>query len=63
MRSFRLNFEVAALMFGRPVNQALAGAYETDLADAKEITSEHLASYSFVQRFGQAFARPFSPLL
>ncbi len=63
VRSFRLNFEVAALMFGRPVNQALAGAYETDLADAKEITSEHLASYSFVQRFGQAFARLFSPLL
>jgi cardiolipin synthase len=63
VRSFRLNFEVAALMFGRPVNQTLAAAFETDLADAKEITPEHLAAYSFVQRFAQAFARLFSPLL
>lgn len=63
VRSFRLNFEVAALMFGRPVNQTLAAAYETDLAEASEVTPEQLASYSSMQRFGQAFARLFSPLL
>jgi cardiolipin synthase len=63
VRSFRLNFEVAALMFGEPANRTLATAYEMDLEDSREVTSEQCASYPFVQRLGQAFARLFSPLL
>ena len=63
VRSFRLNFEVAALMFGEPANRTLATAYETDLEDSREVTAAQCASYPFVQRLGQAFARLFSPLL
>ncbi|HVV82730.1 MAG TPA: phospholipase D-like domain-containing protein, partial [Kofleriaceae bacterium] len=62
-RSFRLNFEVAALLFGEEANRALAAAFEQDLASCRELTADDLAKQSFWSRLGQASARLVSPLL
>lgn len=62
-RSFRLNFEVAAVVYGTALNLRLARAFEVDLGAAREVTLEALARRSFGQRLGQAAARLLSPLL
>ena len=62
-RSFRLDFEVAALLFGASCNARLAAAYEADLADCRETKADDLAKLPFPARLGQAVARLMSPLL
>jgi cardiolipin synthase A/B len=62
-RSFRLDFELAAVVFGAPVNEQLAKQYEVDLADCHELCRADVLAMSFVQRLGQASARLLSPLL
>ncbi len=62
-RSFRLNFEVAALVFGEPVNRRLASAFTDDLRECREFTPSDLAAQRFRTRLGQAAARLISPLL
>jgi len=62
-RSFRLNFEVAAVIFGEPVNRRLADAFTDDLRDCHELTLGELARQPFRTRLGQAAARLISPLL
>jgi cardiolipin synthase A/B len=62
-RSFRLNFEVAALVFGEETNAVLARAFETDLADAHELVLPEIDGAPFLTRLGQAGARLMSPLL
>jgi cardiolipin synthase len=62
-RSFRLNFELAALLFGTTANHSLADAFERDLTDCREVTIDACTSLSFPRRFGQASARLLSPLL
>ena len=62
-RSFRLDFELSALLFGAQCNARLARQYELDLVDADELDRARLLRQSFVQRFGQASARLLSPLL
>ena len=62
-RSFRLNFEVIALIFGDTVNTELATAFTTDLEGARELTQSDLAKLRLRTRFGQAAARLISPLL
>jgi cardiolipin synthase len=62
-RSFRLNFEVAALLFDRDANQRLADAFLADLEQARPFTSVDFTSAPFLRRFGQAGARLLSPLL
>ena len=62
-RSFRLDFEVAAVVYGDAFNAKLAAAFEHDQSKSKEITKELVAKLPFRSRFGQAVARLMSPLL
>ncbi len=62
-RSFRLNFEVAAIVYGETANATLANAFTKDLLDAREITRSDFARQPFKARLGQAGARLISPLL
>ena len=62
-RSFRLDFELACVLFGTPANARLAQQFELDLADSRELGRADLLAMSFAQRFGQASARLLSPLL
>jgi cardiolipin synthase len=62
-RSFRLNFEIAVLLFGATACIQLAAAYEEDLRHSREVTRADFEGESFVRRLGQASARLMSPLL
>jgi cardiolipin synthase len=62
-RSFRLNFELAALIYDQPLNTELAAAFEADLADSRPIRAADLSGQSLLRRFGEASARLMSPLL
>lgn len=62
-RSFRLNFECAALLFDADVNRELANAFTEDLRFCREITVRDFERQSLVARLGQASARLISPLL
>jgi len=62
-RSFRLNFEVAAIVFGETAARSLADAFTADLRGCHEVLLSELARQSLARRFGQASARLMSPLL
>jgi cardiolipin synthase len=62
-RSFRLNFEVAAIVFGHTANTTLADAFTKDLTDSREILRSDFERQPFKARLGQAGARLISPLL
>jgi len=62
-RSFRLNFEVAAIVYSAQANAALAAAFEEDLRDSREIVRAEFDRQPLLRRFGQAGARLMSPLL
>ena len=62
-RSFRLNFEVVAVMFDQPVNTRLAEAFTTDLESCCELTTTDLEKLTFWTKLGRASARLISPLL
>jgi cardiolipin synthase len=62
-RSFRLNFEVAAIVFGEIVNQRLADAFTADLRECRELTRADLDAQRLWTKLGQAVARLISPLL
>ncbi|OUM01838.1 cardiolipin synthase [Variovorax sp. JS1663] len=60
-RSFRLNFEVCAVIYGPALARPLAAQFETDLQSAAQV--RHPRRQPFVRRLGDATARLFSPLL
>ncbi len=62
-RSFRLNFEVSAIVYGEATNAALAAAFIADLRDSRQIQRADFERQPLKQRFGQAMARLLSPLL
>ena len=62
-RSFRLNFELAAIAYGAHVNGVLADAFVADLRESRELTAETLVRQPLRYRLGQATARLISPLL
>ncbi len=62
-RSFRLNFEIVAVVSGAAANRTLAEAYAVDLRDSRELVRADLAAESFVTRLWHASARLMSPLL
>lgn len=62
-RSFRLDFELAAVVYGQDLNAQLASAFQRDLeacTEVRRIAFEHLP---FLTRLGQSSARLLSPLL
>ena len=62
-RSFRLDFELAAVVYGPPINRQLETAFQADLAHCRELHHGRLAHQGFWTRLGQSGARLLSPLL
>ena len=62
-RSFRLAFELTALVFDREVTARLARAFETDLAESRAMDAASRAHQALFRRLGEAGARLLSPLL
>ena len=60
-RSFLLNFEVMAVVYGPALAKPLAAQFETDLHSAASVRAHR--RQSLARRFGDATARLFSPLL
>jgi cardiolipin synthase len=60
-RSFRLNFEVCAVIYGPTLAAPLVAQFETDLRSASPIRGQRYQS--FPRRLGDSIARLFSPLL
>ena len=60
-RSFRLNYEVMAVVYGPALAPQLASQFETDLKSASAVKPQR--KQSFGRRLGDATARLLSPLL
>ncbi|RZL65174.1 MAG: cardiolipin synthase [Variovorax sp.] len=60
-RSFRLNFEVMAVVYGPALAKPLAAQFETDLHSSAAVRANR--EKRFWPRLGEAVARLFSPLL
>jgi cardiolipin synthase len=62
-RSFRLNFEVTAVLYGKDHANELAAQFSRDLEKANEIDRHTRAGLPFGSRVAEAGARVLSPLL
>ncbi|HVJ93581.1 MAG TPA: phospholipase D-like domain-containing protein, partial [Labilithrix sp.] len=62
-RSFRLNFEVTAILYGSAHADELAKQFDKDLENAKEIKRHSRERIPLRWRFAEAGARLLSPLL
>jgi cardiolipin synthase len=62
-RSFRLNFELAAVMYGGPTAVTLMAAFVEDMTGSRELVREDLDRLPLHRRLGCAGARLLSPLL
>ncbi len=62
-RSFRLNFEVVAAVYGTETNAELARAFERDLEGARPVKNKELRREPFLRRAAEAVARLLSPML
>jgi cardiolipin synthase len=60
-RSFRLNFEVCAVVYGPALAEPLARQFTADLAEAKAVAA--MRRLPFLRKLGDAAARLFSPVL
>ena len=63
VRSFRLNFEIGALVIDRDFARALERRYERHLEHSAEILAKNLEDRPFVRRLLEGTARLLSPLL
>ena len=63
VRSFRLNFEVNAAIYGQDFADQLARVFRHDLSAASPITTTDLAQKKWPQRIAESFARTLSPVL
>ncbi|MBS1751368.1 MAG: cardiolipin synthase [Bacteroidetes bacterium] len=63
VRSFDLNFEINAVVYGKEINRQLTEAFMEDLTCSEEITFQSWLKRGSVQRFVDASARLLSPLL
>jgi cardiolipin synthase len=62
-RSFRLNFEICAAVYGQPFAAKLSAVFEDDLAECREVKPRRLEREPLIQRLGESTARLFSPML
>jgi len=62
-RSFRLDFEVAAVLYGPETNAKLDAAFRADLEHCRELAPKAWMRQPFWARLGQSGARLLSPLL
>jgi cardiolipin synthase len=63
IRSFRLNFELGALVMGRAFARRLEERFEVDVAHSKEVTAEIVRAQGYWDRLVDGGARLLSPLL
>jgi cardiolipin synthase A/B len=63
VRSFRLNFEVNALIYGGGAVESLKRSFESDLAESELIDAKRFGTRSFWPRAAEGAARLLSPLL
>ncbi|MDO5695784.1 MAG: cardiolipin synthase [Eubacteriales bacterium] len=63
IRSFRLNFEINAVIFSESVTGKINAAMDKDKEYSTEITIDKYRERSIFRRFKERFARLFSPLL
>ncbi|MCL2616557.1 MAG: cardiolipin synthase [Defluviitaleaceae bacterium] len=63
VRSFRLNFEINAIIYNRRIASDLAAQFHKDVEDCTEITKEWYAARSRVFRIREAVSRLLSPIL
>lgn len=62
-RSFKLNFEVTAVVFEPTAAERLASIFETDMLRSVELTRESMRKQGIGTRLTHAVARLFSPVL
>jgi cardiolipin synthase len=62
-RSFRLNFEVVAVLYGEEPARNLAAQFERDLQHTRELTAEERKKVPLPSRLLESVARLFSPQL
>ena len=63
VRSFRLNFEVNAAIYGPEFAGELAEVFERDLKQARQITAEDRETQGMPSRMAESLARVMSPVL
>jgi cardiolipin synthase len=63
IRSFQLNFEVNAAVYGPEFAHQLAQLFHRDLTHARQITLEDLERRTLPRRMAEGFARVLSPVL
>ena len=63
IRSFRLNFEVNALLYGQPEVRQLAAAFERDSTQSKSIDAEEFRGRSIWVKAAEGGAHLLSPIL
>lgn len=62
-RSFRLNFELMVVLYGKTHTDALAAMFEADLELSERITGREPRLHTPTERIMEAFARVLSPIL
>lgn len=62
-RSFALNFEINAFLYGEAFAKLNAGYFLDDLNNSKRLTPLYFKRKPWINKVGQAFFRLFSPLL
>ncbi len=62
-RSFRLNFEVVAVLYGAPIADRLAAWFEEDLDKSRTVRGRVLADLPLPRRLFESAARLMSPIL
>jgi cardiolipin synthase len=63
IRSFKHNFEVNAILYGREAVQKLTDQFKQDIRDSKEIMLEEFKHRKAISRLKESFSRLFAPLL
>ncbi|MCL2618419.1 MAG: cardiolipin synthase [Defluviitaleaceae bacterium] len=63
VRSFRLNFEVNAIIYDRKVAQSIAAQFHADVPDCTEFTKQWYAARPRTTRLREAVSRLISPIL
>ncbi|MBN2829948.1 MAG: cardiolipin synthase [Candidatus Cloacimonetes bacterium] len=63
IRSFKHNFEVNAILYGREAVHLLTNQFKHDLRDSEQIVLEHFEKRSSISRVRESVSRLFAPLL
>ncbi len=63
IRSFNLNFEVNAIIYGTITTSEVDKAFESDILQSTLLTPEHYSNRSLIIKFKEAISRLLSPIL